>query len=312
MMIPTLPGWKVETIGDDIAWMKWGADGRLYAINPEAGFFGVAPGTSPATNPQRAGDGRCRTPSSPTRARTDDGEPWWEGLTRDAAGTPDRLARRRLDARVRPPGGAPERPLHRRRGQDPAMAPEWEDPDGVPIDAFLLGGRRSSVVPLVHEAFDWEHGVFLGATMASETTAAATGAVGKLRRDPFAMLPFCGYNMGDYFAYWLQIGREHAGAKLPRIFHVNWFRKGADGHFLWPGYGENIRVLEWIFRRCEGAAPAADTPIGRLPTPDTLDLARPRHLAGDGRGARTSTSSVARRGRVDPRALRHVRRRPAA
>jgi phosphoenolpyruvate carboxykinase (GTP) len=156
--------------------------------------------------------------------------------------------------------------------QNPAIAAEWEDPAGLPIDAFLFGGRRSTVVPLVHEAFDWEHGVFLGATMASETTAAASGAVGKLRRDPFAMLPFCGYNMGDYFAHWLRIGREHDRAKLPRIFYVNWFRKAADGHFLWPGYGENSRVLEWVFRRCEGGMPAVDTPIGRLPAKDTLDL----------------------------------------
>jgi phosphoenolpyruvate carboxykinase (GTP) len=205
-------------------------------------------------------------------ARTDEGDIWWEGMT---ATPPAHL----IDWHGQdwtPQSGHPAAHPNARFtvacGQDPAMATEWEDPRGVPIDAFLLGGRRSSVVPLVYEALDWEHGVFLGATMASETTAAATGAVGKLRRDPFAMLPFCGYNMGDYFAYWLAIGREHPCAALPRIFHVNWFRKGEDGRFLWPGYGENIRVLEWIFRRCENAAPAVDSPIGRLPLPDAINL----------------------------------------
>ncbi len=272
MMIPTLPGWKVETIGDDIAWMKWGADGRLYAINPEAGFFGVAPGTSPATNRNALTMVTANTVFTNT-ARTDDGDVWWEGLTKEP---PEHL----IDWHGNdwtPQSGHPAAHPNARFtvacAQDPAMAPEWEDPRGVPIDAFLLGGRRSSMVPLVYEAFDWEHGVFIGATMASETTAAATGAVGKLRRDPFAMLPFCGYNMGDYFAYWLRTGSQRAGGQLPRIFHVNWFRKDVDGHFLWPGYGENIRVLEWVFRRCEGSAEAVDTPIGRLPSPDTINLA---------------------------------------
>ena len=273
MMIPRLDGWTVETIGDDIAWMKFGPDGRLYAINPEAGFFGVAPGTSQATNPNALRMTESHTIFTNT-ARTDDGEVWWEGMTKTP---PEHL----IDWHGNdwtPESGTPAAHPNARfcvaAAQDPAMAPEWEDPAGVPIDAFLLGGRRSSVVPLVHEAFDWEHGVFLGATMASETTAAATGAVGKLRRDPFAMLPFCGYNMGDYFAYWLSLPEHHDRAKLPRIFHVNWFRKGEDGRFLWPGYGENVRVLDWILHRCEGTADAVRTPIGMLPPAGALDLER--------------------------------------
>jgi phosphoenolpyruvate carboxykinase (GTP) len=205
-------------------------------------------------------------------ALSDDGDIWWEGMTPEA---PARLTDWR-GADWTPETGTPAAHPNARftvaASRDPAIAPEWEDPRGVPIDAFLFGGRRSSTVPLVHEAFDWEHGVFLGATMASETTAAATGAVGRLRRDPFAMLPFCGYNMGDYFAYWLSVGREHDSAKLPRIFYVNWFRKGVDGRWLWPGFGENSRVLEWVFRRCDGAADAAATPIGYLPTPESLNV----------------------------------------
>ncbi len=272
MLVPTLPGWKVETVGDDICWMKFGPDGRLWAINPEAGFFGVAPGTSTKTNPNAilTLSGNCIFTNC---AKTDDGDVWWEGLTdtppahlvdwkghdwTPAAGTPAAHPNARFTAPA---------------AQDPAIAPEWEDGRGVPIDAILFGGRRSTVVPLIHEAFSWQHGVFLGSIMGSETTAAAAGAVGKLRRDPFAMLPFCGYNMADYWAHWLSIGQATEAGKLPRIFYVNWFRKGPDGRYLWPGYGENSRVLEWVFDRCEGTAPAATTPIGYVPTPDGLDTA---------------------------------------
>jgi phosphoenolpyruvate carboxykinase (GTP) len=289
MLVPTLPGWKVETIGDDIAWMKFGEDGRLYAINPEAGFFGVAPGTSERTNPNAIRT-VARNSIFTNCARTDGADVWWEGLTEEPPAHLTDWHGNDWTPASSEPAAHPNARFTAPAAQDPAIAPEWEDPNGVPIDAILFGGRRSTVVPLVTEAFDWEHGVFLGSTMSSEKTAAAAGKVGELRFDPFAMLPFCGYNMADYFAHWLEIGRRD-GAKLPRIFYVNWFRKDADGFFLWPGYGENSRVLAWVFARCAGRGAATETPIGLTPT-----------LGGEGidtRGLEISEENIAELLRVD-------------
>ncbi|MGO9496508.1 MAG: phosphoenolpyruvate carboxykinase (GTP) [Solirubrobacteraceae bacterium] len=263
MLIPTLEGWKVETIGDDIAWMKFGADGQLYAVNPEAGFFGVAPGTGVITNPN-AIDTIGRNSIFTNCALTDDGDVWWEGLTAEPPVHALDWRGNDWTQTAGTPAAHPNARFSTPADQCPSIAPEWEDPQGVPIAAILFGGRRSTVVPLVHEARDWEHGVFLGSTMSSETTAASTGKVGRLRWDPMAMLPFCGYHMADYFCHWLKIGRRE-GAKPPRIFYVNWFRKDTDGKFLWPGYGENSRVLAWIFRRCQGEAKATETVIGLVP-----------------------------------------------
>ena len=270
MLVPTVPGWKVETVGDDICWMKIGPDGMLRAINPEAGFFGVAPGTNTVTNPNAIFTLAANSVFTNT-ALTDDGDVWWEGLTTEPPAHCTDWRGNEWTPGSPTPAAHPNSRFTAPADQNPAIADEWEDPEGVPISAILFGGRRASVVPLVYEAFDWAHGVFLGTIMASETTAAATGAVGQLRRDPFAMLPFCGYNMADYWAHWLSFGDRMDEAKLPRVFYVNWFRKTADGSWLWPGFGENCRVLEWIFERCAGRGEPVETPIGYLPAPGAID-----------------------------------------
>jgi phosphoenolpyruvate carboxykinase (GTP) len=270
MLVPSLPGWKVETIGDDICWMKPDAEGRLRAINPEAGFFGVAPGTNMQTNPNAMLSIEANTIFTNT-AITPDGDIWWEGMGEAPEGLIDwkgQLWSKDLGT----PAAHPNSRFTAPASQDPAIAAEWEDPAGVPIDAILFGGRRASVIPLIFQSRSWDHGVFLGSILSSETTAAATGAVGRLRRDPFAMLPFCGYNMADYFAHWLTFSDRFDESKLPKIFYVNWFRKGGDGRWLWPGYGENSRVLEWVFERTAGRGDAVETPIGLVPSTTALNV----------------------------------------
>jgi phosphoenolpyruvate carboxykinase (GTP) len=271
MLMPTIPGWTAETIGDDICWMKFGSDGRLYAINPESGFFGVAPGTSHKTNHNAMETLHANCIYTNT-ALTADGDIWWEEMTDEPPATATDWRGRPWTPASDTPAAHPNARFTAPASQCPSIAAEWEDPEGVPISAILFGGRRRTTVPLVTEAFDWEHGVFLGSIMSSEKTAAAEGTMGELRFDPMAMLPFCGYDYADYFAHWLTIGKATDPSKLPKIFFVNWFRRDEDGRFLWPGFGENSRVLKWVFERVDGGAEVVDSPIGRLPTKSSIDL----------------------------------------